>query len=66
MFGLGGLFDFNGDGKTDSMELGLGLSILHEMEKENRSSNSGRKNRYDDYSHDSYDGDPLYEDVMDG
>ena len=30
---FGPLFDFNGDGKTDAMELGLGLAILEEEEK---------------------------------
>ena len=28
---FGGLFDFNGDGKTDPAEMGLGLFILNEL-----------------------------------
>lgn len=30
----GGLFDFNGDGKTDSSELALGFMMLDELGKE--------------------------------
>lgn len=33
---FGGLFDFDGDGKTDAFELGLGFAIMDEMDRESR------------------------------
>ena len=30
---FGGMFDFNGDGVTDNMELALGFQILSEMDE---------------------------------
>lgn len=32
---FGGMFDFNGDGRTDAVEAALGCQILDEMEQEN-------------------------------
>lgn len=33
---FGGLFDFDGDGKTDAFELGLGFAIMDEMDRKSR------------------------------
>ncbi len=33
---FGSMFDFNGDGKTDSMEIGLGMFMMNEIMKEDK------------------------------
>ena len=31
---FGGMFDFNGDGKTDAVEAALGFQVLEEIDRE--------------------------------
>lgn len=37
---FGGMFDFNGDGKTDAFEMGLGFHIMQEMDRQSSRSSS--------------------------
>ena len=38
---FGGMFDFNGDGKTDAFEMGLGFHIMEEMDRQSSRSSGG-------------------------
>ncbi len=41
---FGGMFDFNGDGQTDSVEAALGYQILNEMDRKNDEDNNSDNN----------------------
>ena len=41
---FGGIFDFNGDGQTDSVEAALGYQILNEMDRKNDEDNNSDNN----------------------
>ncbi|MBQ6067424.1 MAG: hypothetical protein IJK89_11465 [Clostridia bacterium] len=41
---FGGMFDFNGDGQTDSVEAALGYQILDEMDREDDEDNDSDNN----------------------
>ena len=54
---MGGLFDFNKDGKTSWSEKMIGFQIMEEMEKESEENDS-----YDPFFSDDDDFDPLSDD----
>ena len=41
---FGGMFDFNGDGQTDSVEAAIGFQILDEMDREDNEDNDSDDN----------------------
>lgn len=41
---FGGMFDFNGDGRTDAVEAALGYQILDEMDREDDEDNDSDSN----------------------
>ena len=43
---FGGMFDFNGDGRTDAVEAALGCQILDEMDLEDDEDNDSDKESY--------------------
>ena len=42
---FGGMFDFNGDGRTDAVKAVLGCRILDEMEREGENKDDSDKQR---------------------
>lgn len=56
---FGGLFDFNGDGKTDLVETALAFAIFGEMEKEEeRERRELERDPFDSDDEDDLDDDP--------
>ena len=45
---FGGLFDFNGDGRTDAFEFGLGMGMMESFERQSRSSSSSFGSSFSD------------------
>ena len=40
---FGGMFDFNGDGQTDAVEVAIGIQVLDEMSREDEDSDEDGK-----------------------
>ena len=45
---FGGLFDFNGDGRTDAFEFALGMGMMESFERQSRSSSSSFGSSFSD------------------